>query len=75
MRRMARVTMSMRELDRLKCIQAVVDRELQASQAAERLQMSSRQVRRLARGGPLGLTSRHRNRPRNQAPARSNRQP
>jgi len=38
----------------LKCIQAVVDRELRASQAAERLGRSSRQVRRAgaAIGGP-----------------------
>jgi len=61
--------MSMRELDRLKCIQAVVDRELHASQAAERLGMSSRQVRRLAQRyqleGPVGLISQHRNRPSN----------
>jgi transposase len=59
----------MRELDRLKCIQAVVDRELRASQAAERLAMSARQVRRLAQRyrleGPVGLISRHRNRPSN----------
>jgi len=44
----AMVTMSMRELDRLKVIQAVVDHELRATQAAERLQMSVRQIRRLA---------------------------
>jgi hypothetical protein len=36
MRRMARVTMSMRELDRLKCIQAVIDGELYPHKAAER---------------------------------------
>jgi hypothetical protein len=39
------VTMTMRELDRLKCIQAVVDGELQAVRAAERLAMSARQAR------------------------------
>ena len=38
------VTLTMRELDRLKVIQAVVDRELRATQAAERLQMSARQI-------------------------------
>ena len=69
MRQLSTVTMSMRELDRLKCIQGVVDRELRASQAAERLQMSSRQVRRLAQRyrleGPVGLISRQRNRPGN----------
>ena len=37
MRHAARVTMSMRELDRLKCIQAVVDGQLCPGIAAERL--------------------------------------
>ena len=59
--------MSMRELDRLKVIQAVVDRELRATPAAERLQISVRQLRRLADRyrleGPMGLVSGHRNRP------------
>ena len=48
MRQMARVTMSMRELDRLKCIQAVVDGDLYPHQAAERLGITTRQLRRLA---------------------------
>jgi transposase len=69
MRLQTQVTMTMRELDRLKVIQAVVDRELRAAQAAERLQMSARQIRRLADRyrleGPMGLVSRHRNRPSN----------
>ena len=69
MRQLTRVTMSMRELDRLKCIQAVIDGELPAVRAAERLVLSSRQVRRLAQRyrleGPVGLISRHRNRPSN----------
>jgi hypothetical protein len=59
----------MRELDRLKCIQAVIDGELRARMAAERLHLSARQVRRLAARyrleGPIGLVSRHRNRPSN----------
>ncbi len=63
------VTMSMRELDRLKVIQAVVGGELRAGLAAERLSMSTRQIRRLAEryrlGGPVGLISRLRNRPCN----------
>ena len=63
------VTMSMRELDRIKVIQAVLGGELRAGLAAERLGVSARQVRRLAEryrgGGPIGLTSRRRNRPRN----------
>ena len=48
MRQLARVTVTMQELDRLKCIQAVVDGELQPIRAAERLGMTTRQVRRLA---------------------------
>jgi len=61
--------MSMRELDRVKCVQAVIDGELHATRAAERLGLSARQVRRLAERyrleGPVGLISRHRNRPSN----------
>ncbi len=63
------VTMSMRELDRLKVIQAVVAGELRVGLAAERLEMCSRQVRRLAQRyraeGPVGLISRRRNQPSN----------
>ena len=69
MRQMARVTMSMRELDRLKCIQAVIDGELYPYQAAERLGISTRQLRRLAERyraeGPTGLISRRCRRPSN----------
>jgi transposase len=68
-RRAFRVTMSMRELDRLKCIQAVIDGGLSAQAAAERLHMSSRQIRRLRQRyqgeGPIGLISRHCRRPSN----------
>ena len=39
----ATITMSMREADRLKTIQAVVDRMLRVGQAAERLGLSRRQ--------------------------------
>jgi methylphosphotriester-DNA--protein-cysteine methyltransferase len=64
-----KVTMTMRELDRLKCIQGVVDRQLKLYQAAERLGLTTRQLRRLVRRytqeGPVGLISRHRNRPSN----------
>jgi DNA-binding MarR family transcriptional regulator len=64
-----RVTMTMRDLDRLKCIQGVIDRQLRLYQAAERLNLTTRQVRRLVRRyeqeGPVGLISRHRNRPSN----------
>ena len=69
MHQRATVTMSMRELDRLKLLQAVVEGELPAIRAAERLSMSTRQVRRLAQRyrleGPVGLISRARNRPGN----------
>ncbi len=69
MRQLARVTVSMQELDRLKCIEAVVDGDLQTIRAAERLGLTPRQVRRLAvryrREGPVGLISKRRNRPSN----------
>jgi hypothetical protein len=59
------VTMTMRELDRLKVIQAVVGGELPAGAAAERVGKSTRQVRRLAEryrvDRPIGLVSRHHN--------------
>jgi len=45
--------MSMRELDRLKCIQAVLDGELRAGVAAERLAM------RYAADAPLGAALPH----------------
>jgi hypothetical protein len=48
MRQPARVTVSMQELDRLKCIEAVVEGDLQPIRAAERLGLTPRQVRRLA---------------------------
>ena len=52
------VTMTMRDLDRLKCMQGVIDGELKLYQAAERLGMTTRQLRRLVRryeaAGPVG---------------------
>ncbi len=58
------ITMSMREADRLKTIQAVVDRMLGVGQAALRLGISTRQVGRLLARyraeGPMGLVSRRR---------------
>lgn len=45
MRQIARVSMSMRELDRLKCIQAVVDGELYPYRAAERPKKSGYPMR------------------------------
>ena len=69
MRQRATVTMTMRDLDRLKCIQAVNDGELKCGRAAERLGLTARQVRRLVeryrQEGPVGLISRHRHRPSN----------
>jgi hypothetical protein len=47
MRQLARLTMTMRDLDRLKRIQAAVDGDLKPGRAAERLGPSSRQVCRL----------------------------
>ncbi len=69
MRQLARVTVTMRELDRLKVIEAVVEGSTTPMRAAERLGLTTRQVRRLVtryrREGPIGLVSRHRNRPSN----------
>ena len=67
MRRGETITMSMREIDRAKTIQAVVDRILRPGQAAQRLGLSRRQVERLVLRfqdeGPAGLVSRRRGRP------------
>ena len=53
--------MTMRELDRFKVIQSVVDGSLKPSRAAERLSLTTRQVRRLVarlrEQGPPGLIS------------------
>jgi transposase len=69
MGQLSRVTMNMRELERLKCVQAVIDGAMRIGVAAERLGLSSRQVRRVLeryRGeGPVGLISRRYRRPSN----------
>ncbi|MDQ0028177.1 transposase, partial [Variovorax paradoxus] len=61
--------MSMREADRLKTIQAVVDRMARVGQAAQRLGLSRRQLERLIQRykdeGVAGLVSRKRGRPSN----------
>ena len=61
--------MSMREVDRLKTIQRVVDRMLRVGQAAEGLGISCRQVERLVKryeaGGPAALISARHGRPSN----------
>lgn len=63
------ITVSMREFDRLKTVQAVLDGMLRPGVAAERLGLSDRQLRRLVHryreDGPAGLTSRRRGRPSN----------
>jgi hypothetical protein len=67
--RIPKVTMSMRELDRLKCIQGLIDGQLKQTAVAARLGLTTRQVRRLVRRyeqqGPIGLISRLRDRPSN----------
>ncbi|PRE64632.1 integrase [Burkholderia multivorans] len=61
--------MSMRELDRLKVVEAVVEGRLMPWRAAERLGVSRRQIERLVAryraSGPVGLVSQRRGRPSN----------
>jgi transposase len=65
------ITRYMKDLDRLKTIQAVIDRDLKPGMAAQRLGMSVRQIERLViryrADGPVGLISRHRHRTGNRA--------
>ncbi len=60
------ITLSMRELDRLKIVQAVLDGLLKPGRAAERLKLTDRQFRRLVQRyrleGAHGLLSKHRER-------------
>jgi hypothetical protein len=49
------ITMAMRELDRLKVIQAVIDGILKPSRAAERLGLTDRQVRRFVKSDALAI--------------------
>jgi len=66
---MGTITMSLGELDRLKVIQALVDGGMKPRHAAQRLGLSTRQVRRLVERyegqGAAGLVSHKRNRPSN----------
>jgi transposase len=59
----------MRELERVKIIEAVVEGRLRCAQAAERLELSARQISRLCRryecSGPAGLVSGRRGKPSN----------
>ena len=63
------ITMSMREVDRVKTVQAVVDRMLPVGLAAQRLGLSRRQLERLLlkykAQGAAGLVSAKRGRPSN----------
>lgn len=63
------ITMTMREIDRLKVIQAVIDGHLMVWKAAERLELSRRQVERLVvryrSEGASGLISKRNGRPSN----------
>ena len=65
----ATITMTMREADRLKTIQAVVDRMVGVGQAAQRLGISRRQIERIVHRyvveGAAGLVSRKRGQPSN----------
>ena len=65
------ITRYMKDLDRLKTIQAVIDRDMKPGMAAQRLGMSVRQIERLVNryraDGPVGLISRHRHRTGNRA--------
>ncbi|MDR8728016.1 ISNCY family transposase [Burkholderia pseudomultivorans] len=68
------ITMTMREVDRLKVIEAVAECRLKPGQAAERLDLSVRQIERLVSryraAGVAGLVSGKRGRPSNhQLPA------
>jgi len=69
MRDAALVTLNMRELDRLKVVQAIVETGLKPGRAAERLGLSVRQVERLVTryqtSGAAGLCSGKRARPGN----------
>ena len=65
----ATITMNMREVDRLKTVQAVVDRMTRVDQAGKRPGLSRRQLERLIQrykeDGVAGLVSRRRGRPSN----------
>jgi len=63
------LTMSKKELNRLPVIESVIDRKMTQSEAASRLSISDRQVRRIAinfsKLGPAGLVHHLRGRPSN----------
>ena len=60
------ITLSHTELDRVSVIRSIISRQLTQAQAAQRLQLSVRQVKRLTRAyrtcGAAGMVSKHRGR-------------
>jgi len=66
MDRTGMITMSMREIDRLKTIQAIADGNLKPMVAAVKLNLTTRQIQRMVRRyqneGAIGLVSRKRDR-------------
>ena len=60
------ITLSHAELDRVSVIRSIISRQLTQAQAAQRLQLSIRQVKRLTRAyrtcGAAGMASKHRGR-------------
>ncbi len=69
MDRTGMITMNMREIDRLKTIQAIADGNLKPMVAAVQLNLTTRQIQRLVaryrEKGAAGLVSRRRGCPRN----------
>ena len=59
------ITMNIKEIERLKVITDVIEKKISRRKAAARLNLSSRQIRRLIKRfkaeGPSGLTNKHRN--------------
>ena len=66
-----RLTLSYKEIDRLSVIQRITDKRISQTKAAERLQLSVRQIKRLIKNykthGAIGLVSKHRERRSNNA--------
>lgn len=69
MRKTGTITMTMQDVERLKVIQAVIDGHLKPGRAAERLQLTVRQVQRITNRlrseGVVGLVSKRYGRPSN----------
>jgi transcriptional regulator GlxA family with amidase domain len=63
------ITMSKQELNRIELIQKVIEKRLKQHQAAQQLNLTVRQVKRLCKAykqtGPQGLVSKHRGMPSN----------